>query len=147
MFRYERPQKGRYRQFYQVGLESFGIPSVDIEIEHILMIARFWDLLGISEYITLEINCLGSLESRNVYKEVLVDYLKKHHDVLDEDSKRRLTSNPLRILDSKNESMQEIIKNAPKLIDHVDQESKTKFTELKEALDFLDISYKEILIL
>lgn len=140
MFRYEAPQKGRYRQFYQVGLESFGTSGVGIELEHLLIISNLWKNLNINHMIQLEINCLGTLEARNQYKEILVQYLQDKE--LDEDSKRRLTTNPLRILDSKNPAMQEIIQNAPKLLDHIDENSKANFEKLKQSLEHLQIEYK-----
>ena len=112
MFRRERPQKGRYRQFYQLGAETFGMPGADIEVELMLMAARFWKLIGLDQ-IELQINTLGTAASRAVYKKTLVEYLNDHHAQLDADSQRRLQSNPLRILDSKNPDMQAMIEAAP----------------------------------
>lgn len=140
MFRHERPQKGRYRQFHQVGIETFGIASADIDAELILMSARLWKLLGLKD-IRLELNTLGTAESRNAYRQVLVDYLNQHKDILDEDSLRRLESNPLRVLDSKNPKMQSMIEAAPSLLDYLDEESKTHFEQLKAILDKAGIEY------
>lgn len=140
MFRHERPQKGRYRQFHQVGVETFGIDTPDIDAELILISSRLWKLLGLQN-IRLELNTLGTSESRNAYRSVLVDYLTKHRDLLDEDSLRRLESNPLRVLDSKNPLMQEMIEAAPKLMDYLDQESKDHFNTLKAILDAAGIEY------
>jgi len=140
MFRHERPQKGRYRQFHQVGVETFGVDTPDIDAELILISSRLWKLLGLQN-IRLELNTLGTSESRNAYRSVLVDYLTKHRDLLDEDSLRRLESNPLRVLDSKNPAMQEMIEAAPKLMDYLDQESKDHFNTLKVILDGAGIEY------
>jgi len=134
MFRHERPQKGRYRQFHQLGAETFGMPGADIEAELILLAARFWRMLGL-DGIELQLNTLGTAESRASYKELLVEYLNAHHDQLDEDSQRRLHTNPLRILDSKNADMQGLIEAAPKLQDHLDQASRDHFAELLDILD------------
>ncbi len=141
MFRHERPQKGRYRQFHQFGVEAYGLNGPDIDVEMILIGARLWQAFGISDKVELQINSLGSAEARVAYKELLVVFLQKHHDQLDEDSQRRLLSNPLRILDSKNPTVQEIVKDAPKLIDHLDDESKAHFSLLCERLDNLGIQY------
>ncbi len=140
MFRHERPQKGRYRQFHQVGIETFGIASADIDAELILMSARLWKLLGIKD-VRLELNTLGSTESRQAYRQVLVDYLNQHKDLLDEDSLRRLESNPLRVLDSKNPNMQAMIDNAPSLMDYLDEESTEHFKHLTDILDKAGIQY------
>ncbi|MBT6272852.1 MAG: histidine--tRNA ligase, partial [Chromatiales bacterium] len=121
MFRHERPQRGRYRQFHQIGAEAFGMPGPGIDAELILLSARFWKILGLRN-IKLELNSLGSSDARARYRTVLVDYLRDHTDQLDNDSLRRLESNPLRILDSKNRDMQTLIEAAPKLIDHIDSE-------------------------
>jgi histidyl-tRNA synthetase len=141
MFRHERPQKGRYRQFHQFGAEAYGFVGPDIDVEMILIGARLWKAFGISDKVELQINSLGSAEARAAYKEVLVAFLQQHHDSLDEDSQRRLLSNPLRVLDSKNSAVQEIVKDAPKLIDHLDEESKQHFSLLCERLDDLGIQY------
>ncbi len=142
MFRHERPQKGRYRQFHQFGVETFGLSGPDIDAELILMSHRLWKNLGMSDDVTLELNSLGSSEARQQYREVLVKYFESHQDKLDEDSQRRLHSNPLRILDSKNPAMQLLNENAPKLIDHLDEESKQDFNLLCSTLDEAGVSYK-----
>jgi len=141
MFRHERPQKGRYRQFHQMGVETFGLAGPDIDAELIFMTARLWNQLGMQDDVQLELNSLGSSEARSAYRDILVDYLNQHKDILDEDSQRRLTSNPLRILDSKNPDMQAMIEAAPKLMDHLDDESKTDFERLRKLLDNADIKY------
>jgi len=141
MFRHERPQKGRYRQFQQMGVETFGMAGSNIDIELIAMIARFLKMIGIENNVRLEINSLGTNVSRTAYKALLVDYLTKHKDKLDEDSLRRLATNPLRVLDSKNPELKEIIANAPKLLDHLDDDSKQYFNQLCAQLDVLNIKY------
>ena len=141
MFRHERPQKGRYRQFHQFGAEALGIAGADIEAELILLAARFWKRLGL-EAIELELNSLGSSECRQRYRAVLVEYLRDHRDALDEDSRRRLETNPLRILDSKNPAMQDLIEAAPSLQDSLDQQSREHFTELQDILDQTGVSYR-----
>jgi histidyl-tRNA synthetase len=133
MFRHERPQKGRYRQFHQVGVESLGYSGPDIDAELIIMCSRLWNLLGISA-LRLEISTLGDAESRIRYRSRLVKYFERHLESLDEDSRRRLQTNPLRILDSKNAEMQEIIATAPKLIDDLDEESCVHFERLQHLL-------------
>lgn len=140
MFRHERPQKGRYRQFHQFGTEVFGIDTPDIDAELILISARLWSQLGLQN-VRLELNTLGSNQARAEYKQVLVDYLNQNRDVLDEDSLRRLESNPLRVLDSKNPAMKEMLDNAPALIDHLDEESKQQFDKLKARLDATGVQY------
>jgi histidyl-tRNA synthetase len=134
-FRHERPQKGRYRQFYEFGAEAFGMNGAEIDAELILMTARMWKKLGISEHVTLQINSLGSPKTRVVYREQLIDYFSQHLDELDADSKRRLQVNPLRILDSKNPDMQTLLLNAPKILDVLDEESKQHFEQLCAILD------------
>lgn len=141
MFRYERPQKGRYRQFHQVGVEAYGFKGPDIDAEMILMTARLWKQLGLTG-LTLQINSLGSTEARLAYREKLIAYFELHQGQLDEDSQRRLHSNPLRILDSKNPEMQALNDGAPKLLDHLDEESKQDFTVLCESLDAVGLSYE-----
>jgi histidyl-tRNA synthetase len=141
MFRHERPQKGRYRQFNQLGVEAYGLAGADIDAEIILMTARFWQKLGI-ENLELQINSLGSAEARAIYRQKLVNYFSDNIDQLDEDSKRRLNTNPLRILDSKNSEMQSLIQSAPQLLDHLDTESHTHFNELKNILDQVGIKYR-----
>ena len=140
MFRHERPQKGRYRQFHQFGAEVYGIDTPDIDAELILISARLWQQLGLKG-VRLELNTLGSNEARTEYKQVLVDYLNQHREQLDEDSLRRLETNPLRVLDSKNPAMKEMLDEAPALIDHLDEESKQQFDKLKSSLDEVGISY------
>lgn len=141
MFRHERPQKGRYRGFYQAGIETYGIATPDIDAEVIAIAARFWKLLGFKN-VHLEINSLGSNEARQSYREVLIEYFSAHHDQLDEDSQRRLHKNPLRILDTKNPKMKELVSNAPDLLDYLDEESKNHFEELKQRLDKMGIAYQ-----
>jgi len=142
MFRYERPQKGRYRQFHQFGAEVFNGHGSDVDAELIALTARLWQRLGVSDAVTLELNSLGSSEARAAYRAALVDYLQKHQNDLDEDSQRRLTSNPLRILDSKDEGTQQILENAPKLLDCLDDDSHRAFDCLKKRLDSLAIDYR-----
>jgi histidyl-tRNA synthetase len=142
MFRYERPQKGRYRQFHQIGVECFGFKGPDIDAELIIMTARLWRNLGLLQHVCLEINTLGLPEERLAFKNELVGYLEGFVDELDEDSQRRLTTNPLRILDSKNQKTQEILNNAPKLSDFLKEESKDDFEQLLALLDASGISYK-----
>ncbi len=134
MFRYERPQRGRYRQFHQLGAECFGMPGADIEAELIGLAARYWKRLGL-EGIELQINTLGSAEVRRRYRDRLTEYLRDRFDELDEDSRRRLETNPLRILDSKNPAMQGLIEAAPRLLDHLDDESAEHFGQLQSLLD------------
>lgn len=141
MFRREQPQEGRYRQFHQIGAEVFNLAGPDIDAELIVLTWRLWKLLGIDHIVTLELNSLGSLEARNTYKKVLVDYLIAHKDQLDEDSKRRLASNPLRILDSKVTTTKAILKNAPLFTDYIDKDSAQHFVELIERLKVLKIPY------
>jgi len=140
MFRHERPQKGRFRQFYQIGAEVFGLRGPDIDAEMIMMTARFWKQLGVKD-VALHINSLGNLESRKAYREALVEYLQSHQDRLDDDSRRRLHSNPLRVLDSKNPEMQEIIETAPRLREYLDEASAAHFQGLRERLDAAGIDY------
>lgn len=142
MFRHERPQKGRYRQFHQFGAEVFGLATADIDAEVIMMTARLWQRFGIADKVTLELNSLGSNQARADYKEALVAFLQQHIDHLDEDSQRRLTSNPLRVLDSKNAEVQAILKDAPSLMEHLDPESKEHFAQLCERLDQMGIQYR-----
>ncbi|MDJ0779294.1 MAG: histidine--tRNA ligase [Gammaproteobacteria bacterium] len=141
MFRHERPQKGRYRQFYQLGAEVCGIAGADIEAELILLAARFWKNLGLQE-IELQLNTLGSSACRQRYRELLVSYFRDHSDRLDEDSSRRLESNPLRILDSKNPDMAPLIEAAPALHDSLDEASREHFAELRDILDRVGVSYR-----
>ncbi len=140
MFRHERPQKGRYRQFHQIGAEAFGIAGADIEAELIALSAELWRRLGL-ERVTLKINSLGSIEDRARYREALVVYLKKHEQDLDEDSRRRLSHNPMRILDSKVEQTRAILRSAPHITDYLDEENSVHFAELCRRLDALGIGY------
>lgn len=141
MFRYERPQKGRQRQFHQLGVEAFGVASPDQDAELLLVCAKFWEALGVAEALTLEINSIGSNEARADYKAALVSFLEGHFDALDDDSKRRLSTNPLRILDSKNPETQAILESAPKMVDYLDPESKADFERLLTLLDAAGVSY------
>jgi histidyl-tRNA synthetase len=140
MFRHERPQKGRQRQFHQIGVEAFGFNGPDIDAEQIIMSSRIWKALNLSE-ISLEINSLGTTESRAKYRTILVDYFSSNKDQLDEDSLVRLEQNPLRILDSKNPDMKSLISGAPTLDEHLDSESADHFSGLKEILDGAEIQY------
>lgn len=141
MFRRERPQKGRYRQFHQLGVETFGIETPDVDAELIALSARLWEALGL-EGLTLEINTLGNLHARARFREVLVEYFRTNYDLLDEDSKRRLETNPLRILDSKNPEMRPLIEDVPKLWDYLDAEDKQHFEQVLAYLDALGIPYE-----
>ena len=141
MFRHERPQKGRYRQFHQVGVEAIGYPSAEVDAELIIMCARLWRQLGITG-LRLEIGTLGSAASRAVYRDRLINYFKQHLEHLDEDAQRRLYTNPLRILDSKNPAMREIILNAPRLLDDLDEESLAHFKELQDRLQDQGIEFE-----
>ena len=140
MFRHERPQKGRYRQFHQVGAEVFGVSDAKIDAELISITQILWKTLGIDA--ELEINSLGSAQSRASYREILSGYFNDNRDQLDEDSLRRLKTNPLRILDSKNKELESLISGAPKMIDYLDDDSNHHFNALKNYLESLDISYK-----
>jgi histidyl-tRNA synthetase len=140
MFRHERPQKGRYRQFHQFGVETFGIADPDIDAEHIVLSARLWKLLQLED-IRLELNTLGSNEARAKYRTILVEYLNDNRERLDQDSLRRLGSNPLRILDSKNPEMKSLIENAPSLMHNLDTESAEHFAALRLYLDDAGIEY------
>lgn len=142
MFRHERPQKGRYRQFHQFGVEVFGLNGPDVDAELIMMMARFWRELGIFEHVRLELNSIGSLDARANYRTALVAFLEQHMDVLDDDCKRRMHTNPLRVLDSKNAAVQEILADAPKLSEYLDEESKQHFAGLCELLDAAGIEYQ-----
>ena len=142
LFRYERPQKGRYRQFHQMGAEVFGLTGPDIDAELILMTARIWKKLGIDHLLRLELNSLGNAQARQNYRAILVDYFSASKALLDEDSLRRLETNPLRILDSKNPAMQQLIKEAPRLTEHLDEESATHFSLLCQHLDSAGIEYQ-----
>ncbi|GAA0831967.1 MAG: histidine--tRNA ligase [Marinomonas sp.] len=134
MFRYERPQKGRYRQFHQIGVEAFGMASADVDAELIVLSARLWKKLGLLEHVELQLNTIGLASEREAYKAALVDYLTEFKDQLDEDSQRRLTTNPLRILDSKDEATQAVLNNAPSLRDFIGEESQAHFERLQAIL-------------
>ncbi len=141
MFRHEAPQAGRYRQFWQVDVEAVGCPGPDVDAELIAMSARLWRHLGI-EGLTLQLNSLGTPESRRVYRARLVEYLTQHENELDADSRRRLTGNPLRVLDSKNPDMQELIRGAPRLTEHLDAESQAHFEQLCAMLHAVGVTYE-----
>ncbi len=141
MFRHERPQKGRYRQFHQLSVEALGYAGPEIDAELIVITARLWEMLGIGS-VKLELNSLGTAESRVGYKKSLVEYFSRHSDVLDEDSKRRLERNPLRILDSKNAAMRPLIDAAPVLADYLDDESRRHFDAVRQCLDDVGIGYE-----
>jgi len=140
MFRHERPQKGRYRQFHQIGVEAFGLAGPDIDLEIILITRRFWQALGLDD-LELQINTLGTAEERRVYREELVAYLSAREEKLDEDSRRRLDSNPLRILDSKNPELGELISGAPALMDFLGEASRSHFDRLCEGLHAARVEY------
>jgi histidyl-tRNA synthetase len=142
MFRHERPQKGRYRQFHQVGVEALGFAGPDLDVEHLLMTARLWKKLGLAEFIQLEINSLGGPESRASHRQKLVEYFTAHADALDADSQRRLHTNPLRILDSKNPAMQALVEGAPKLMDELEEAALAHFAAVKRGLDAAGIAYR-----
>ncbi|EIV1775064.1 histidine--tRNA ligase [Vibrio vulnificus] len=141
MFRHERPQKGRYRQFHQCGVEVFGLNGPDVDAELIMMTARLWRELGVDKHVRLELNSIGSLEARANYRTALIAFLEQHIDVLDEDCKRRMHTNPLRVLDTKNPDVQAILGDAPRLSDYLDTESTQHFAGLCELLDAAGIEY------
>lgn len=141
MFRYERPQKGRYRQFHQVGVECFGMAGPDIDAELLILTARLWKTFGLADHVRLEINSIGTAEARRNYREALVVYLQQFKSELDEDSQRRLETNPLRILDSKSAATRKILEQAPKLDAWLDDESRDHFKRLRELLDAAGIAY------
>ena len=140
MFRHERPQKGRYRQFHQVGVEAFGFEGPDVDLEILLMTAAMWQALGLSD-VELQLNTLGTPEERARYRDRLVAYLEQHADALDEDSKRRLHTNPLRVLDTKNPDMQSIVAEAPSLMEYLGEESLAHFEQLRAGLEKAGIPY------
>lgn len=142
MFRYEKPQKGRYRQFHQIGVEVFNLPGPDIDAELIILTWRLWQKLGMADAVTLQLNTLGSSEARARYREALVAYLQERFEQLDEDSQRRMTTNPLRILDSKVESTQALLVGTPTLHDYLDEESIAHFEGLKARLDAVGLRYE-----
>ncbi len=141
MFRHERPQKGRYRQFHQISVEAVGLPGPDVDVELIALTARLWRRLGITG-VRLEVNSLGTLEARRAYREKLTAYLRAHYEQLDADSRRRLEGNPLRVLDSKNPEMHALIEAAPVLTDHLDPESQAHFKAVCAALEALGIPFR-----
>lgn len=141
MFRRERQQKGRYRQFHQFGVEAFGLTGPDIDAELILLCSRWWKALGIAEHVSLELNTIGSLGERVAYREKLVAFLEQHKEQLDDDCRRRMYTNPLRVLDSKNRDVQRLLDNAPKLSAYLGEESKAHFEQLCSFLEALGISY------
>lgn len=142
MFRYEKPQKGRYRQFHQVGVEAFNLPGPDVDAELIVLTWRLWKKLDLADAVTLQLNSLGSSEARAAYRDALVAYLQERFEQLDEDSQRRLTTNPLRILDSKNEATQAVLVGAPTLGDYLDEESRLHFDCVRARLDAAGIRYE-----
>ena len=143
-FRRERPQKGRYRQFHQLGVETFGMQGPDIDLELILLSQSMWQAIGLaSENLELQINSLGDIEARAEHREKLIEYLSIHQDALDDEGRKRLHANPLRVLDSKNAQVQAIVGDAPKLLDYLDDEAKQHFDTLKAHLDSLGVQYVE----
>ena len=142
MFRHERPQKGRYRQFHQAGVEVFGIATPEIDAELIILTARLWKALGIDQDVSLQLNSIGSLEARANYRSALVAFLENHQDLMSEEEKERLVKNPLRILDTKNQALQDVLDGAPKLLDYLDDESREHFAQLCDLLDAVGIQYE-----
>ena len=142
MFRHERPQKGRYRQFHQAGVEVFGIATPEIDAELIILTARLWKALGIDQHVSLQLNSIGSLEARANYRSALVAFLENHQDLMSEEEKERLVKNPLRILDTKNQALQDVLDGAPKLLDYLDDESLEHFAQLCGLLDAVGIQYE-----
>ena len=142
MFRYEKPQKGRYRQFHQFGVEALGFSGVGVELEMIALCQRFWAIIGVKDHLQLQINTLGDIEERQAYRHLLIEYFTEHVSSLDEDSKRRLQRSPIRILDSKNPALKDIIMGAPKLMDSLSEASRQHFQSLKAGLDVLGIDYQ-----
>ena len=142
MFRHERPQKGRYRQFHQAGVEVFGIATPEIDAELIILTARLWKALGIDQHVSLQLNSIGSLEARANYRSALVAFLENHQDLMSEEEKERLVKNPLRILDTKNQALQDVLDGAPKLLDYLDDESREHFVQLCGLLDAVGIQYE-----
>ena len=142
MFRHEKPQKGRYREFHQFGAEIFGISSAEIDAEIILLTNRIWKKFGIGDHVVLQLNSLGSSEERASYREALVAFLEQHKESLDEDCQRRMYTNPLRVLDTKNEKVLEILQNAPKLTDYFGEEKRNHFDRLRAILDANGVKYE-----
>ncbi|MGP4123220.1 MAG: histidine--tRNA ligase [Sodalis sp. (in: enterobacteria)] len=141
MFRYERPQKGRYRQFHQIGAEVFGQQGPDVDAELILLTARWWRALGISEHLSLELNSIGSLEARTLYRKALVAFLDRQKDRLDEDCRRRMHTNPMRVLDTKNPDIQKLLNDAPVMTDYLDDDSRIHFSQLSKLLELAGIPH------
>ena len=141
MFRHERPQKGRYRQFHQIGVEAYGMPGPDIDLELILLTRRIWSRLGLTDF-ELQVNNLGTASERAAYRERLVAYLRANYELLDEDSRRRLETNPLRVLDTKNPALQELVAGAPSLMDHLGAESRQHFERLTKGLEQNGIEFR-----
>ncbi len=142
MFRYERPQKGRMRQFHQIGFEAYGLPGPDVDAELLIMTARLWQELGIANGVSLQINSLGDSVAREQFRDALVEYLGRHRQLLDEDSQRRLSSNPLRILDSKDPGTQALLEGAPALVDYLSGDSLEHFAQLRQLLDAAGVAYE-----
>lgn len=141
MFRHERPQKGRYRQFNQFGVEVYGMGSADVDAEVLMLSARLWEKLGITEHVTLELNTLGDPAERAAYREALIAYLELFKELLDEESQRRMYTNPLRVLDTKNPDVQALLVDAPELMNFLGEETRTHFSHLCELLDAVGIKY------
>ena len=142
MFRHERPQKGRYRQFHQFGVEVFGLNGPDVDAELILLTARLWKAFGIGDHVALQLNTLGSPEERARYRDALVVFLEQHKDKLDEDGQRRMYTNPLRVLDTKDQGIQALLADAPRLADYFGEETRNHFAGLKSLLDEAGIAYE-----
>lgn len=142
MFRHERPQKGRYRQFYQFGIEAFGFDDIDIEIELLLMSSSLWESLGLEKHIRLELNSIGTSEERQAFRQTLQDYFRQHIDSLDDEHRQRLETNPLRLLDSKNETVKAIAKEAPSFLDTMSESSRHRFQRVCDVLSACDIDYQ-----
>ncbi len=142
MFRHERPQAGRYRQFHQIGVETFGMDGPDIDAEVILMTARLWKALGLADKVTLELNSLGDSDDRARYRDALVAYLQAHVEQIDEDSRKRIERSPLRVLDSKDPGTRQVLENAPQLADYLNDDARAHFDGLKALLDANGIAYK-----
>jgi histidyl-tRNA synthetase len=142
MFRHERPQRGRYRQFHQLDVEALGFAGPDVDAEQIVMLARLWRALGLADGVRLSINSIGDADERRTHRADLVAYFERHADLLDDNAKRRLHTNPLRILDSKNPDMQELVRNAPKLVERLGQASQAHFEGLQQLLGDSDIAFE-----
>lgn len=142
MFRHERPQKGRYRQFHQLGVEALGFKGPDVDCEIILMLNQLWQILGLTG-LELQINCLGNQAERQAHRQALIAYFEAQRELLDDEANRRLYSNPLRILDTKNPMMQQLVEEAPRLIDYLGDESRAHYNDWKQGLDSLGIVYSE----